>query len=101
MFKVQLTFIEHELTRDEVRELAYKRYGGANSVNVEFLPVDSSDSAALNFVLDSLITDKQSDILFGDKYLYEQRKEALITQVKQRIDNALEDLINHNEKSRL
>lgn len=101
MFKVQLTFIERELTREEVRELAYKRYGGANAVEVTFLPIDSSDKAALNFALDSLVTDKQSDILFGDKYLYPQRKEELLNSVMSIINDSLTELVSHNEKSRL
>ena len=98
MFRVNISYIEHELTRDEVRELCYKRFGGESSVNVEFLPIDNSEEAALDFVLDGLITEQQSDLLFGDTYLYPARKARLREEVLKTLIEHMDKVLEYNEK---
>ncbi len=97
MFKVRIEYIEKELTRSEVEALAVQRYGSMGSVNVEFLPIDDTEDAMLDFVLDGIVTDKQANALFGDKDLYNSRlaslKEAALEKVKLRLDH----LLKHNE----
>lgn len=97
MFKVIIEYIEKELTRSEVEALAVQRYGSMGSVNVEFMPIDDTEAAMLDFVLDGIVTDEQSNALFGDKDLYNSRissiKAAALEKVKRRLDH----LIKHNE----
>lgn len=97
MFRVTISYIEHELTRSEVRELSYQRFGGESHVDVEFSPVDSSEEASLDFVLDSLLTENQSNILFGDRDLYELRVKELKESVLQKVSEHVDKVIKYNE----
>lgn len=98
MFKVNIEYIEKELTRSEVEALANQRYGGQGSVQVRFSPLDDSENAAIDFTLDSLITDKQSSLLFSDQYAYTAKMTGLLEDVYSRIKARADLLIKHNEE---
>lgn len=95
MFRVNIEYIEPDLTMEEVQEQTTRRYGDMASVT--FSPTSDSVDSAIEFAIQKLITNKQLKALFDIKELYTVSRESLRAEAMSKLTARLEAVILENE----
>lgn len=96
MFRVNIEYIEQDLTMEEVQELVRKKYGDAASVS--FSPATTSDESALDFAIQKLVTKDQLTALFGTRELYPNFRRVIRERAITKISSLLDGVLEENER---
>lgn len=96
MFRVNIEYIEQDLTMEEVADLVRRKYGDAASVT--FSPATDTTESAIDFALQKLITKDQLNALFGTKELYPNFKRAIKDRALNIVSSAIDNVLEENER---
>jgi len=93
MFQVTVSYIEQDLTMPECIDYLHKKFG--SGAIISFAPATHDVDGVVDFMLESIVTDKQAAAYFNNHTeLYEQElvkiKEGLLSRVSSRFDRLVQ-----------
>lgn len=94
--KVQITYFDDKsFTAEEVVKLAHHNYG--RDVKVQVLPESFAPHDLIAFAIQQIITPRQLELLYDNKYTYQSDVKVLRAEVFLKLEEILDMVIIDNE----
>lgn len=97
MFQVTISYIEQDLTMAEAERYAADKFG--STALVSFAPVSSNEKDIIDFMLQCLVTQRQTEARFSNHTeLYSKKLASIKSAIIEQVSSKLDEVVKRNEE---